>query len=683
MAASAENPPVDAIEPDAPLPAPDAAPAGIAPLSPRRLAAVVLAVLGLAAATWAFPPVGLIAAWPMLFFVPGWVLIQRVSPHLPAPGRVGLAVVTSVYLSAHLVNLVARVDGFGREAVLVSVAAIALATILLLRFHHPWLAAPVRPSMNRVLESARRDLAGWVVSAAVGLTVLGILGWNGWRQTTDGFVSGGWNWSDLLVHVSIGSSIVHGNFPPEVPFFAGVPLTYHWFADFHGAIAATVARVDIIPVFFLTSALFAAVLAMLVWSLALTLTHRRGVATIAVIIVCFGGGLGWLHLIGDVLAGGSTPLDLVTRNSYDNSWAGGWPFFRIASMMSTAFLPQRATTLGLPGLVAVVLLVVSCLGRRPAAILLAGVLAALVAPFDFYAYPASYAIVLTFVIFAGRWRSPFVARDAALFLVPIVLSIPFVAGAIAQQGDLGTLKPVLGWSDAPSADGPAAVLFFYLTNLGLPFVLALIAVGSRGLPNRWFLVAWVAAMFLVPNLVVVSSSFDMNRFFQMMWIAVAVLAAWLIRRWPAPVVAAVLAFSAISPVLVGLWHLWNPAVVLSVGQQTAGRWIEVNTPDDAIFITDSNINSPVDLAGRRRISTFGPFVSHLGYDPEQRGIDTTAIYCDGAATATRLMARYAATYVLSPGGVLDCGHDPTDFGASNQFETVYDANGVKVWRLAG
>ena len=54
-----------------------------------------------------------------------------------------------------------------------------------------------------------------------------------------GWVSGGWNWSDLLVHVAIGSSIANGNFPPDVPYFAGQPLAYHWFADFHGAISAT------------------------------------------------------------------------------------------------------------------------------------------------------------------------------------------------------------------------------------------------------------------------------------------------------------------------------------------------------------------------------------------------------------------------------------------------------------
>ena len=365
-------------------------------------------------------------------------------------------------------------------------------------------------------------------------------------------MSGGWNWSDLLVHVAIGSSISAGNFPPEVPYFAGVPLTYHWFADFHGAIASTVAGLDIIPVYFASSALFAGVLALVVWALAKRLTDDRRVATIATILVVAGGGLGWIRLVGDVLAGAGDVVDLVSRTSYDNTWADGWPYFKIASIFGTGFLPHRATTLGLPGLVTAVLLVVQCLGRRPLGVLLAGVLAALLAPFQFFAFPATYLIVFLYVLTSGAWRARTVGRDAVLFLAPVILATPFIASAVLLQSDVGAFRFVAGWGEARFGDGPAAVAFFYLTNLGIPFVLAVIAAfTARALPNRWFLVAWMVALFIVPNVVVVSAvEFDMNKYFQIMWIAVAILAAWLIRRWPRPLIAAVLLVSALSPALI-------------------------------------------------------------------------------------------------------------------------------------
>ena len=75
--------------------------------------------------------------------------------------------------------------------------------------------------------------------------------------------------------------------------------------------------------------------------------------------------------------------------------------------------------------------------------------------------------------------------------------------------------------------------FFYLTNFGIPLFLAAWAAITGGVPARLFLVAWVVALFLVPNLFVAGAVvFDMNKYFQVMWVAVAILAAWAVRNWP-------------------------------------------------------------------------------------------------------------------------------------------------------
>ncbi len=274
------------------------------------------------------PLSAIVLVWPILFFVPGWVVIRRVAPRLPVPGAVGAAIVTSVYVSAHLVNVVARVGGFGRASIVVAAVLLALASVGFALVRSRWLAPLERPTRAGFTTALRADAPAWIVAIATGLVVLLVLGTNGWVETPDGWVSGGWNWSDFLVHVSIGSSIAAGNFPPEVPYFAGEPLTYHWFADFHGAITSTVAGVDIIGVYFLTSALFAGVLALVVWALAMQLTARRSVATIAAIIACATGGLGWIRLVGDVIADKGDVLDLVAHWSYDNTWADGWPYLQ-------------------------------------------------------------------------------------------------------------------------------------------------------------------------------------------------------------------------------------------------------------------------------------------------------------------------------------------------------------------
>ena len=562
---------------------------------------------------------------------------------------------------------------------------LAVATLVIAQPRHRWLAPLRRPTREDIIVAIWDDGLAWYLALAVGVIVFVVLMTNGWHETPNGWVSGGWNWSDLLVHVSIGASISAGNFPPEVPYFAGEPLTYHWFADFDGAITSTVSGIDLIPIYFLSSAVFAGVLALVTWGLSIQLTRSRRVAAIATVLVCFGGGMGWIRLIGDLIAGGGgNVIDLVSHISYDNSWIDGWPWFTIASIFGTGFLPHRATTFGLPGLVTVVLLVVACLDRRPLGVLLAGVLAALLAPFQFFAFPATYLIVFLYVATTGAWRTRSVVRDAVLFLAPIVLAAPFIVGAIVQQRDIGAFRFVLGWSEARFGDGPVAVLFFYLTNLGIPFVLAVVGgFTAYRMPNRWFLVAWVIALFVVPNVVVVSAvEFDMNKYFQIMWIAVAILAAWLIRRWPKPLILAVVLISALSPLLIGIWHMQSTDIALGIPEEQAGHWIAANTPERSVFITDPNINSPVDLAGRLRITTFGPYAANLGYDPDPRAADTRAIYCDGPDAAAEKMATYSATYVLSAGGQCDAAAG-TDFSSSPLFETVYQNDRVTIWRLVG
>ena len=113
----AEHVTPDAVEPAAP---------GVdseAPADPPSLAldlAIVAAIAVGALVTWAVPLSAVVLVWPILFFVPGWVLVRRVVPDLGNPATVGAAIVTSTYLSAHLVDVVARVGGFGRESIIVN-----------------------------------------------------------------------------------------------------------------------------------------------------------------------------------------------------------------------------------------------------------------------------------------------------------------------------------------------------------------------------------------------------------------------------------------------------------------------------------------------------------------------------------------------------------------------------------
>ncbi|MDQ2853336.1 MAG: hypothetical protein M3R32_00570 [Chloroflexota bacterium] len=674
--------------------------ASAAPTVTHPFAATVGALLVMAGllVAWIEPALATSLVWPLLFVLPGWAIVGWVRPRIPATGRLGLAIVLSVALSAHLVYWLAiATGGYRRETIFAVVALLAIPIpIGLFRGGR----ASMREQIGAAARAVRRDWLPFGVAAATGLFVGLVLSTGLWRATPSGITAGGSNWSDLGVHLSIAQSLNAGNFPPQVPYFAGEPLVYHWFADFHAAIVARSAGIFAIPSFVVSSAILAGALALLVHGLARTLLHGHGVrraALLATVLVVIGGGLGWIRLVGDVTAGFGDPVALVSKHSYDNSWydAAGqasWPFFRIPSVMGTGLLVHRATTAGLPMLVGAVLLLVAGLPTararaegwrdRPALIGLAGLLGALLAPFHFFFFPAFLLLAFGWVAIGGRLLDRSAPRNAALFLAPYALAVPFAVAALGQTSTGGGLRWVAGWESAPMTDGPWAVVFFYLTNLGAPFVLALAALLARGLRTKAFLAAWLAILFLVPNVAQFSViGFDMNKFFQAMWIAVAILAAWLIRRWPTWAVAGVLLVSIPSPLLVAGWTATNREVVLGWGEIEAADWIATHTPERSVFVTNGWLNSPTDPAGRLRVLTFTPYIANLGYSPDQRAASVDTIYCSGSAdVAAQLTRSLNASYLIDAGPPRQC--ERTVFDGSPAWTLVFDNSSLRIYRVA-
>lgn len=671
-----------------------AEPGGGRPLSVVAGIVAALLVGGALLAAWLEPALAVPVVWPLLFLLPGWAIVGWARPRISATGRLGLAIVLSVALSAHLVYWLSLATGSYRRETIFMVAALLALTIPIGVMLGG--AQSVLDQASAAWHGVRRDWLAFAVAVGCAVFVGVVLQSGLWHATPNGIAAGGSNWSDLGVHLSIAQSLNAGNFPPQVPYFAGEPLIYHWFSDFHAAIVARAAGVFAIPSFVVSSAILAGALALLVHGLARTILRGRGArraALLAAVLVVLGGGLGWMRLIGDLANGLGDLPSLVTHNSYDNSWLTEWPYFRIPSVMGTGLLVHRATTAGLPMLVGAVLLLVAGLPSaparaagwrdRPALIVLAGLLGALLAPFHFFFFPGFLALALGWVVVGGRLLDRDALRNAALLLAPYLLAVPFAIAAVGQARGSGALHWVAGWESAPILDGPWAILFFYLTNLGLPFVLALLALVLPRLPHRGFLALWLVVLFVVPNVVQVSAiGFDMNKYFQAMWVAVALLAAWLIRRWPAWAVTAVLLVSVPSPLLVSAWTALNREVVLGWSEVEAADWIAANTPERSVFVTNGWLNSPTDPAGRLRVMTFTPYIANLGYSPDERHAIVDEIYCSGdPERAARLTRTLGATYLLDTGPPRAC--QPTIFEGSPGWELVYDRSGVRIWHVSG
>ena len=232
-------------------------------------------------------------------------------------------------------------------------------------------------------------------------------------------------------------------------------------------------------------------------------------------------------------------------------------------------------------------------------------------------------------------------------------------------------------------DGLAAVGFFYLTNLGVPFALATVA-GAIGLLARGgariaFLAAWMVALFVIPNVVQASViAFDMNKLLPGDVAAAAILAAWLMRRWPVPAVAVVLLLSLPSPLLVGAWTAAGNLQMLSRDQLAAADWA-ATTPARSVFVTDGWLHSFTDPAGRLRVGTFGPTWRTSATTPTRGDEIVRSIYCGGdAARAVDLARGLGAAYIVDAGRPTPCP-TPTDFAADARLRLAYENPSLRVW----
>ena len=198
-------------------------------------------------------------------------------------------------------------------------------------------------------------------------------------------------------------------------------------------------------------------------------------------------------------------------------------------------------------------------------------------------------------------------------------------------------------------------LWFYIKNVGLPFLLILISLLEKN-EKRRFIAAGAFVIFAAAELIQFQPNvYDNNKLFYIWYMLCAVLAAdyglellgrlrGLRARPVIAVLCAVLCFS--TGALAVAREMRSDYEMFPRREVEAAAFLEENTDQHAVFMTGSqHINFVSSLAGRRIVCGPDLWLYYHGYNNEERHEDVRAFYAD-PLNHLDVLEKYDVDYIL-------------------------------------
>jgi len=330
---------------------------------------------------------------------------------------------------------------------------------------------------------------------------------------------------------------------------------------------------------------------------------------------------------------------------------------------------------------------------------MAGLICGMLTPFQYYAFAAAGLLSLMFfIVYHIEKRSLKGIENFLYFFIPCVIALPFFLTALTRLGGIG-IRFNPGWEAYKNS--ALSFSYFYIANLGLPFVLALMALivskfkfrsvsrlkvfRLKEFPEvkyKLFLSIWILTMFLIPNLVSFSGTvWDMCKFFAYMWIPVCILAAAIIFKFKRIFWPALLIFSILSSVLILFWNAQSTWQGLSLEDIAAGEWIKNNVEELAVFSTYTQHNTPVEFSGRLRITGYSGWMYNFGLPFHEREVDLRTIYCGTPDEAVKRLKKYSSKYIILGPNERNGFKCPHQFTNDTRFRLIYDEGDIQIYKL--
>ena len=559
----------------------------------------------------------------------------------------------SVLVSVELIYYLSLAVGYSRQTILFSFLALTVLYSLVVY----WKGEPIQPpKFLRLRHIKKTSLLLFAVIFAIALVVLARSVWAGNQY---GIVLTGSNWQDTPLHYEIIESLNNGNFPPQMPNFAGVPMTYYYFVDFHTAIIENVFGYlpQLLP---FLNAVFILVFGLAIY--ALTRPNGRRAAIIATILATFGWGLSYFGLFNALFTG---TFNATQNYGYQYGGTFGLP------PIFDNLLQQRPLLVALPVFAFVLALLRNMESKNR--LLLAGVMTGLLFEFHNVGFLCCYLAFIIAVLFNIK---QFKLTNILYFILPTALALPF----IFHNGPPATISLSLAFISNFAKDPP----LYYLANLGIPFVVAVVSFVKSG--NETLKATMLFLLVIPLVLLITPNPWDMYKFFIFAWVPISALAAVMLSKTRKIVIVTLVLLSIMTSASVVIYNFGTNYTAASWPEYQLGLWVHNNTPQNSVFLTYYSIQCPpAMISGRITVSSYVNWPYGWGIplsQINQRQTDIDNAYTGTAAQLEAVVKEYKVSYVYV--GNDEIYHYPgctARFNAISWLKPVYTNQNLEIYQV--